>query len=155
MVESKEQLEAEKKLIRDRLKAEGKDSAPNSDLEETEQEREEREQKEEKVIKYDILGGERCPVTAQDQALVYSMHYRIGKLENLEVATELEVLELRKNLIKKIEGLEQNTKLEELELYDNRIKKMENLSHLTSLRILDLSFNRIGAIEGIEPLVNL
>jgi hypothetical protein len=34
------------------------------------------------------------------------MDYRIGKLENLEIATELEVLELRKNLIKRIEGLD-------------------------------------------------
>jgi len=58
------------------------------------------------VINFDYLGIGRCPINANDVELIYSMDYRIGKLENLEIATELEVLELRKNLIKRIEGLD-------------------------------------------------
>ena len=97
-------------------------------------------------IKYTYLGSQECPVSPDDEELEYCMIFRIPKIENLECATKLRVLGLRKNLIKRIEGLDKNTELEELELYDNRIRHIENISHLQNLVFLDLSFNRIKEI---------
>jgi len=73
-------------------------------------------------IKYTYLGSEELPIDPEADEIEYCMIYRIPKIENLESATKLRVLGLRKNLIKKIEGLDQNKELEELELYDNRIR---------------------------------
>ena len=75
MVESENMTE--KEIIRARLKADGKDSAPNSDCEETPEEREQREAKEEKVINYTILGSDACPVKPEDEEIDFSIWKRL------------------------------------------------------------------------------
>lgn len=60
-------------------------------------------------------------------------HYRLRKIENLDVLEQVETLCLRWNFLKKIENVHMLTTLRELEFYDNQITKIENLEQLVNL----------------------
>lgn len=80
----------------------------------------------------DILPPE--PVDLDPDAFEVDLnHFRLRKIENLEVLHQVEVISLRWNFIKKIENLNMLTTLKELELYDNQITKIENLEQLVNL----------------------
>lgn len=47
---------------------------------------EEKDEEEAKKIHYTILGGEQCPVAADDEEVDYCMQYRIPKIEGVSHA---------------------------------------------------------------------
>ncbi|MFX0033846.1 MAG: leucine-rich repeat domain-containing protein [Candidatus Hermodarchaeota archaeon] len=79
----------------------------------------------------------------------------ITEIKDLEVLTELQVLNLSKNQISEIKGLETLKNLVELDLSNNQIAKIQGLANLTNLKKLNLKKNRFINIEGFENLINL
>jgi len=76
-------------------------------------------------------------------------------LNSLKRLFELEVLILSLKTITKITGLENFSKLQVLNLSRNKIKKIEGLKNLKNLKVLDLSYNEITQITGLEKLTKL
>ncbi|XP_068887795.1 centriolin isoform X2 [Aphelocoma coerulescens] len=67
-------------------------------------------------------------------------------IENLEMCSKLEVLNLSNNQIEKIEKLDKLLKLRELNLSGNKISKIEGIEHLQNLQKLNLAGNEIEHI---------
>lgn len=65
------------------------------------------------------------------------------------------MLYLVHNKIRRIENLDNNLALELLEIGDNRLRKIENVNHLKHLRQLYLGKNKIANIENIDALCSL
>ncbi|XP_066593833.1 protein phosphatase 1 regulatory subunit 42-like isoform X2 [Prorops nasuta] len=79
----------------------------------------------------------------------------ISSIGNLDVFTNLRVIDLRNNLLIKIENLHFAVNLTHLHLQHNCISKIENLEKLENLQKLYLGYNNIWLVEGLEHLINL
>ena len=80
-------------IIAAKLKQEGKDSANNSEEEDSVKDQREARQEEEGkgLINYNYLGSAECPIDTEAEEIEYSMIYRIPKIENLESCVKLNV----------------------------------------------------------------
>ena len=119
-------------------KALGKDSGPLHAIIETEEGK-----------------AEVVPITENEMATLTRLHGNnagIQHLTGLEFAKNLEVLELRDNLVSDLSPLEGLTKLERLNLEDNAITELLPLAGLFNLRWLNISRN---VILDLSPLTGL
>ena len=119
-------------------KALGKDSSPLHAIIETEEGQ-----------------AEVVPITENEMATLtrlYGNNASIQHLTGLEFAKNLEVLELKDNLVQDLSPLAALIKLERLNLQDNAITDLSLLAGLFNMRSLDLSRN---VILDLSPLTGL
>lgn len=107
------------------------------------------------IIETEEGEAEVVPITENEMATLtrlYGNNTGIQHLTGLEFAKNLEVLELRDNLVLDLSPLEGLSKLERLNLEDNAITELSPLAGLFNLRWLNISHN---VILDLSPLTGL
>jgi hypothetical protein len=111
----------------------------------------------------EILDPKKGPaVYSSDQVVVASLNLSNNHLQNLVVAfgnlkSDVQVLNLSRNLLRTAPALSQLTELRELNLSQNKLELIPSaITGMASLEKLDLSFNKIHQIKhALDGLVNL